>query len=90
MRPHGYCPFCKQEDKTVKHILHCQHQNTITMSEEALNSFLIQMLKIRTCSSLLLTTTIELITWRNNNPVLNTSWLPTETERVITAQRKIG
>ena len=46
MRPHGYCPFCKEEEETVYHILHYQHDDAQMISKEAMEKFLQQMLKI--------------------------------------------
>lgn len=88
--PHGYCPFCKDEDESTTHILHCTHQDARDISKETLWKFVESMIKIGTCPRAVRAMRDETMFWRDNKDCPDISFLPEILQFAIISQRQIG
>ena len=90
MRPHGYCPFFKQEDEDTQHILNCMHHDAQNVSKQALWKLVETLVKIGTCTMAVRAIRNKIEAWRNNTAHPNINHLPDDLATVIKAQRQIG
>ena len=90
LRAHGSCPFCEAEEEDTNHILTCLHEEAKETSKEALWVLLETMIKIGTCSRLVMALKIELLEWRNQRVPTDIEMLDEELQEVIRSQRKLG
>ena len=90
LRPHGYCPFCKEENEDTFHIMKCAHEDAKTLSHDALWTWTESMIKIGTCPRAVRAIRNEIVSWKSNSALPDIDALNEQLQHAILAQRSIG
>ena len=90
MRPYSFCPFCKQDDEDIYHILHCEDERSITVWNKSLLEFIQKLIKIRTCPYLIVAIKLELTAERLGKELPLLELYPEALRQSIEDQRKIS
>jgi len=90
MRPYSNCPFCNTEDEDRNHILVCQHVEAISGWNDALSTYISNLVKLDTCPYLIAAIQIELQTERRGETPIVVNRYPLQLHSAIVAQRQIG
>jgi hypothetical protein len=60
------CPFCKQVNKDVPHLLQCSDKKSLKIWNASLWDYITKLHKLQTCNSAIVAIMRELQTWREN------------------------
>ena len=90
IRPHGYCPFCKNDNENTHHILKCLHEEATKINHDALWVWTESMIKIKTCPRAVRAIRDELYAWRNNTSLPTLDNTNETLTKAILSQRQIG
>ena len=90
LRPNHNCPFCHSPLEDNSHITHCQHTKAKTIWKNSLLVFLRGLVKIDTCSDMLLVMKSELIAEHFNSEYPPLASYPPDLHNAVIQQRTIG
>ena len=89
-RVQGNCPHCLHPDENKHHILLCQHATVSELWTHQLWKYAESLYKYKTSSSTLIAIRRELMHWRCNTPLPDTTSYSPSLKKAIMSQRQLG